>query len=232
MKAILFDLFETLITESATQPAGVSSHAAALGCERDAFRREWKALRPTVLTGRPTFAQALGDVTAAVGGVVDAPAIQRIAASRAEIKAVPYATIEPQIVDMVDQLRGRGLRLAVVSNCFAEDVAAWPQCVLAPRFDAAVFSCEAGVAKPDPAIFIGALRRLNVHPSEAIYIADGADNELAGAEQAGLRAFKALWFLKRWPHFRGAGDAAAVVETPQEVVAMVADDRGSKRSKF
>ena len=51
-RAILFDLYETLITESGSRPEGVSSLAPALGCERAAFRIRWKALRPAVTVGQ------------------------------------------------------------------------------------------------------------------------------------------------------------------------------------
>lgn len=43
VKAVLLDVFETLITESRTRPPGVSSLAPALGCEHEAFRLESSA---------------------------------------------------------------------------------------------------------------------------------------------------------------------------------------------
>lgn len=49
---------------------------------------------------------------------------------------------------MIDYLRGREIRLGVVSNCLAEDVAAWPGSSLASRFGCTVFSFEVGLAKP------------------------------------------------------------------------------------
>jgi FMN phosphatase YigB (HAD superfamily) len=70
-------------------------------------------------------------------------------------------------------------------------------------FQSVAFSCEEGVAKPDAEIYLRALHRLKVEPGHALYIGDGGDNELAGAEQAGLRAFRAAWFAPS-----GAGPAA------------------------
>src|SRR5258708_1678326 len=55
VQAVLFDLFETLITESGTRPAGVSSLAPELGCEREAFRAQWKARRAAVTAGCVSF---------------------------------------------------------------------------------------------------------------------------------------------------------------------------------
>ena len=110
---------------------------------------------------------------------------------------------------MLDYLRSRNVRLGIVSNCFAEDVAAWSQCALACYFECTVFSFEVGVAKPDPAIYMEATRRLGVAASDTWFVGDGAQEELSGAEQAGLRAFRALWFLRRWPHFKDEPSSAA-----------------------
>jgi putative hydrolase of the HAD superfamily len=224
VRAVIFDLFETLITELRTQPPGVSSLAPQFGCERAAFRAQWKALRPAVTAGRVSFRQALSDIAARLGRHADDATLQRICGDRIRVKAEPFETIEPRILKMIDDLRGLNLRIGVISNCFAEDVTSWARCSLASRVDHTVFSCDTGLAKPDPAIYTAAARRLGVDPSEAWFIGDGGDQELSGAEEAGLRAFKALWFLRQWPHFRESPGSAASVASPDDVVAMVSDE--------
>jgi putative hydrolase of the HAD superfamily len=42
--------------------------------------------------------------------------------------------------------------------------------------------------KPDPRIYALACDRLDVAPGDALFVGDGANDELAGAERAGLRA--------------------------------------------
>ena len=74
----------------------------------------------------------------------------------------------------------------MVSNCFAEDVSAWPAWPRAREFQSTVFSCVAGVAKPDPEIYLKAIRGMGVDPHTAVFIGDGIDDELAGAEKAAL----------------------------------------------
>ena len=221
IRAVLFDLFETLVTESATRPAGVSSLAVEFGCERKAFRSEWKAVRSAVTVGRLSFGQALSDVAAKLGGQVEEATVQRLCEERTRTKAQAFAHIEHQVLAMLDHLRGRNLRLGIVSNCCAEDVAAWPHCSLAQRFDCTVFSFEVGLEKPDPRIYAEAVRRLGGDVSQTWFIGDGGSDELSGARQAGLRAFKALWFLRRWPHFREEPCAAASFATVAEVVSLV-----------
>ncbi len=223
IEAVLFDLYETLITESRTRPPGVSSLAPALGCDRDAFRAEWKALRPDVTIGRLSFRQALSEITTRLGRPADDVTLQRLCDRRVRTKAEAFAQIDPDILRMLDDLRRRRIRLGIISNCCAEDVAAWPDSPLASRVDCTVFSFEAGLAKPDPEIYREAMRRLQADASSACYIGDGADEELSGAAQAGLRPFRATWYLRRWLHFRESPqDYAGELRTCADVDACLA----------
>jgi putative hydrolase of the HAD superfamily len=221
VRAVLFDLFETLITESGIRRTGVSSLAAGLGCEREAFGALWRAVRPAVMIGRVSFRQALSDIAARLGSRADDATLQRMCDERIAATGEAFAQIEPQILMMLDRLRRQDLRLGIVSNCFAEDVAAWPRCFLTPRVDCTVFSFEVGLAKPNPEIYLEATRRLGVDVSETWFIGDGAHGELSGAEQAGLRAFKALWFLKRWPHYQEVPRSTSSVASVDEFVSLV-----------
>ena len=227
--AVFFDLYETLVNESLTQPAGVSSLAPELGCERDAFRRQWKALRPTVTVGRMSFRQALSEIATRLGSHVDEATLQRLSDRRLRTKAEPFRHIDDQVLTMIDYLRSRKIRLGVISNCFAEDVVEWMQCSLASSFDCTVFSFEVGLAKPDPEIYREAARRLKVDASDSWFISDGGQDELSGAEQAGLRSFKALWFLKRWPHYREEPGSSPSFATIEEVLSLVEREIGSHR---
>jgi putative hydrolase of the HAD superfamily len=73
-----------------------------------------------------------------------------------------------------------------VSNC-TEDVAiVWPETVLAPLFDSAVFSATAGCLKPDARIYRRISSELGVEPSDCLFVGDGANDELAGAGRVGM----------------------------------------------
>ncbi len=54
-------------------------------------------------------------------------------------------------------------------------------------FAATVFSCDAGIVKPDPGIYLRCARILGVLPSEALMVDDRPGN-VEGAERAGMRA--------------------------------------------
>ena len=197
--AVLFDLFETLITESGIQPTRASSLAARLGLEEDAYRKEWKMRRPSVVRGQMSFAEALTQISQTLIGRVDQAAIQGICQQRIREKAVAYAQIHDGIAALVTTLARRGVGLAVISNGCEEDVLGWSHCSLADEIRCTAFSYAERIAKPDPEIYQRALLRLGVAPVTAVYVGDGGDDELAGAERVGLRAYRAAWFVRNSP---------------------------------
>jgi putative hydrolase of the HAD superfamily len=203
--AVLFDLYETLVTESALQPTRASSLASTLGVEEKAYRAEWKKRRPRIVRGDLSFVDALAEISQSLTGRVDVATIQRIRGDRIREKAAAYAQIDETVRTLVAGLSGRGIRLAVISNGFDEDIVGWSDCSLAPSVQCTVFSCVEHVAKPDPEIYLRALHRLGATPSAAVYIGDGADDELSGAEIAGIRPGRAAWYVREaapqstWP---------------------------------
>jgi HAD superfamily hydrolase (TIGR01549 family) len=194
-KAVIFDLYETLVTQSRTVVPRGGALGESLGLDRAAYRREWKKLRPQILRGQLTFQQALVEIGARLGVAVAAERVQRASDERARANTEVFQKIDAGVVALARAVLDRGIRLATISNCMAEDVVAWPESVLASHFTCAVFSFEAGVVKPDPRIYLNAVEQLGVHAQDALYVGDGGDDELAGAERAGLRAARAAWYV-------------------------------------
>lgn len=86
-------------------------------------------------------------------------------------------------------------RIVIVSNnILAEQREKLEFCGLAAHVDALVVSEEAGVAKPDPAIFGVALDRAGARPEEAVMVGDSWAADIAGALAAGIVP---VWFNPR-----------------------------------
>ncbi len=93
----------------------------------------------------------------------------------------------PEAAEVLATLQARGYRLGVIANQAAgtaERLRAWG---LLGHIDVVVASAEAGVAKPDPAIFRRALERAGCQPQEAAMIGDRLDNDIAPAKAVGMR---------------------------------------------
>jgi putative hydrolase of the HAD superfamily len=192
--AILFDLYETLVTERGTNAVRASSLGPRLGLEPTAFRKAWTSQRPRVIRGQLSFADALIDIGTQLGRPVDSAIVHGLRVERVREKSALFRHLDPVAIAVLRHLGNHGVKLAVVSNCFAEDVEAWPGCVAASCVDVSVFSFDVGLAKPEPEIYVEALRRLNAEGRHAVFVGDGGDDELVGAERAGLRAAHATWF--------------------------------------
>ena len=216
VKAVIFDLYETLVTQSGTDVPRAGALGASLGLDPTAYRREWKQLRPLALRGELTFQEALLEIGRRLGVAIPIEHVRRACDERIRGNTAVFAKADAEVVELTRDLCRRGVRLATISNCMAEDVVPWPQSPFAPQFQCAVFSYAARVVKPDPRVYLDALEPLGVKPAEALYIGDGGDDELAGAERAGLRAAQAAWFV---PPIASA--TVPVLLTRQDVMRLV-----------
>ena len=59
-------------------------------------------------------------------------------------------------------------------------------------FNVVVASAEAGVAKPDPAIFRMALERAGCTPAQTVMVGDRMDNDVAPAKALGMHSVRVL----------------------------------------
>ena len=202
--AVVFDLYETLITlfDPDWAPPKVSM-AERLGIEEETFRHLWTSHGVKWRKGCfERFEKLLEAVCEAAGIAPDRQAIAELARERRENTLRPFELVEAEIVEMVEELRSRRLKLGVVTNSGWGDVEPWPRCRLAPYFAAFVPSCSVGHLKPDGRIYERCLETLGVTASETMFVGDAGNeamDELEGAKLVGMRPLWATWFLDRWP---------------------------------
>jgi putative hydrolase of the HAD superfamily len=102
--------------------------------------------------------------------------------------------IEP-MVDVVRQLRSRGIKIAALSNSEGHLADLLAEIELAPLFDAIIDSQVVGVAKPEPRIFEITLEQLGEPtPRVAVHVGDSWAADVEGALAAGWRA---IWYRSR-----------------------------------
>ena len=99
-----------------------------------------------------------------------------------------HIDVDPVMVEAVQELRAAGVRCALTTNQHPERAAYMRDNLgYADVFDVLLYSCDMGVAKPDPAYFRTAVERLGTRPARTLLLDDNADN-IAGAKEAGLVA--------------------------------------------
>jgi HAD superfamily hydrolase (TIGR01549 family) len=108
-----------------------------------------------------------------------------------------YYSLAASTHALLEALRARGLKLALVSNT------ASPEWLLRPvlerqglvdRLDAIVLSSEVGKRKPHPAIFERALAELDVAAGDTLFVGDRLTADVLGASRVGMKTVQALWF--------------------------------------
>ena len=95
-----------------------------------------------------------------------------------------YVDVQP----VLQALRRRGQRLAVVSNWHRGLDSFCHEMNLSNLLDAVISSSDIGIEKPDPRIFLEAVRRLRVQPDCIVHVGDEPNDDFTGAVAAGLRA--------------------------------------------
>ncbi|WP_240416883.1 HAD family hydrolase [Paenibacillus periandrae] len=199
-EAIIFDLFETLITEFANGRRKVSrasrDYGSLIGLSNSEFQQQWNERQEMRMNGGyPTYRAVMMDILEKnklpyVEHVIEALYQERILEKR-----VPFMDINTDVIDLLKLLKRKSIKLGLISNCTEEEVRGWAECPLAGYFDEVIFSYQVGYAKPDIAIYQLACSRLEVNPKHCMFVGDGGSNELAGARSAGMDAYQAAWYV-------------------------------------
>jgi putative hydrolase of the HAD superfamily len=107
-----------------------------------------------------------------------------------------FSHLHPEILPMLNSLKAKGIKIGLITNCFSEEAALIRESVLFPFFDAPCLSYEAGVRKPDPAIYRRCLAMLGIAAERCLYVGDGGSSELETAAMLGMQAVQATWYRK------------------------------------
>jgi putative hydrolase of the HAD superfamily len=102
-----------------------------------------------------------------------------------------WTTVNPTMLAWHEQLKQRGLLTAILSN-MSENVHARMEREFKwlARFDVLVWSYRLGITKPDPAIYLHALKELDAQPQETLFL----DDRLVNVEAAIALGMRGLQF--------------------------------------
>lgn len=186
VRAVLIDLYDTLAwTDWPTMRAELEER---FGISELELLRAFTTTREARSIG--AYGSAEGDLEAvleAAGVRANADLVHELNEARARALAENGVHLWNDSIRTLRELRGRGIRTAVVSNCDHATRPIVDDLGLEREVDAIVLSFEVGVAKPDAGIYRAALDALGARPEEAVFVDDQAAY-CEGAEALGIRS--------------------------------------------
>lgn len=216
--AITFDVGNTLIT---TWPsvghvyAEIAARHGCVGVTAELLEARFRAVWPGRLHLAETRAGWQQVVDEIFEGLVDAPPSRTFFGELFDRFIQPDVwRIYDDVLPALDRLAAQGLRLAVVSNWDERLRAVLRGLALDARFESIVVSCEVGHAKPHPAIFAEATRRLGLPANRILHIGDNPDADLHGARNAGLHALQ----ISRSAPEQGPDHLQSLLQLPELLV--------------
>jgi putative hydrolase of the HAD superfamily len=199
-KAVLFDLFHTLVCVPPPALVGESSVPEILGVSAPEWQRLYydEDVLERCLGRVPDGVEAMRRVTHLIDPTVDEARILAAVESRKRRFEMGLVNVEDSVLEALDRLRAARIRTAIVSDAGWDDIETWPQSPLRSKIDVTVFSCRVGYRKPDPRIYRHALAELGVSPADALFVGDGGSDEHAGARAVGMKTVLVTGLMSRW----------------------------------
>ena len=186
-RAVVFDLWQTLVPWDVEESRAFHTQLAeTVGVEPERFWDAWLTAHHLPSRNTGPVDEHFRALFSELGVDPDLEEVLEMRRQRAKRTLVP----RPEALPTLEELRRRGHLLGMISVCTQDVPQVWDETPLGREFDATVFSCEVGVSKPDPRIYEIACERLGVEPADCLFVGDGANDELPGAERAGMTALQ------------------------------------------
>jgi HAD superfamily hydrolase (TIGR01493 family) len=239
LRAILFDLFDTLVDLYIERLPEVEFAGRRVRYTTAALHAE---IMKRAEVDFETFARALAAVDRELraereGAGRELPTLERFEALAARLGLphpdLPEALTRVHMGKLREHARGlphhagvlaglrRDFRLGICSNFSHAPTARaiLAEAGLAPSLDFVAISEEVGFRKPRPEIFRACLERLGVAPEETLHVGDRLAEDVVGARALGLRT---CWITRRVPDpARALAEHAGA--PPDEVIADLAE---------
>lgn len=91
-------------------------------------------------------------------------------------------SVEPAVIDLLDELREGGTRIALLSNAGWDFVSGFRYSPMSEHFERVFVSAELDAIKPDPAIYLEVAEELGISPEQMVFVDNKVENTAAAAE--------------------------------------------------
>lgn len=193
IKAVIFDMFETLVSLFEGRTYFGEHIAADVGMDPAAFRKEWHSIEKDRSIGIYSIEEGLEVVLKRLG-IYSAEKVELAASKRRESLTDTFNGIPDATFEMLDELKKRNIKIGLITNTFSDERDFIRASKLFPYFDVALISFEQGICKPDLEIYRRMLDELGLKPEECLYVGDGGSKELYAARDVGMHPVQCTWF--------------------------------------
>lgn len=201
IKAVIFDMFETLASLFEGRCYFSEDMAGDLGIPEKEFKTAWHKTEEGRTTGKCTVAEAVEIVLKEVGAYSE-EGVRLVTGRRMQNLEDTFSADLSESLVMLRRLKKEGYLIGLISNCYSDERDMIKKSPLYPYFDAVCLSYETGIRKPDEKIYRLCTEKLGVSPEKCLYVGDGGSNELFAAREFGMRAIQCLYYhhLAYEPH--------------------------------
>ena len=193
IQAVIFDMYETLVTQFCSPMYYGLQIAEDLGLTPEEFLPGWRRTEKARATGGLTFEEVMEQLMKE-HGVYTPEKHRQVVQRRVAVQTDCFSHLHPRILPTLTALKEQGIKIGLITNCFSEEAKLIRKSVLFPCFDAPILSWEIGLRKPDPAIFHACLKQLGLPAENCLFVGDGGSQELETARALGMQAVQATWY--------------------------------------
>ncbi len=175
IKGVIFDLFGTL-----AYIADKRNPYARLFCELGLTIDDLQRLKKIALTKR------FFDLASFVARIKPDAQIDTTEYEKDIAKEIASIALYPETEEVLHELRQKKLRIGMISNLASPYTSTFFSLGLDKLVDHYVFSCDIGMIKPNPKIYVYELQALCVQPSETIMVGDKIPQDVLGPKVVGI----------------------------------------------
>ncbi len=195
IKAVVFDMFETLVTHYESPLYMGKQICEDIGISEGKFREIWDATEEEKTLGKKSLEEVIDEILR-VNDRYSTDLFEKIVNKRKNSKIEMFEHLHAEIIPLLTEIKRKNIKIGLITNCYFEERDAIVNSKLYNYFDAVCMSCELGLAKPDVKIFEKCADDLQVRFDECIYVGDGGSYELETARSLGMHPIQAAWYIK------------------------------------
>ena len=195
IKAVIFDMFETLVTHFESPIYMAKQISDDIGIAEQKFREIWDSTGDDRTLGKSSLEEVIEEILK-VNNCYSSELFEKIITKRRMSKMECFEYIHPELIPLFTRLKEMNIKIGLITNCFFEERDVIKKSIFFDYFDSVCMSCEIGLKKPDVKIYKKCMKDLEVEAEECIYVCDGGSCELETAQALGMNPLQAAWYLK------------------------------------